>query len=118
MAGNNDFLDSVLRDVELADAPEVRKKAKTENKLTESDELEEKARERDEDLRDHFHWWFKRVFSAMSVVFIIIVGVLILHWILPEKWHWLDDNQLGNLKNIVLAVFASNAISAWMNKIR
>lgn len=62
MAGNNDFLDSVLRDVELADAPEVRKKAKTENKLTESDELEEKAKERDEDLRDHFHVWFKRVF--------------------------------------------------------
>lgn len=54
----------------------------------------------------------------MSVVFIIIVGVLILHWILPEKCHWLDDNQLGNLKNIVLAVFASNAISAWMSKIK
>lgn len=44
MAGNNEFLNRVFKEVELADAPEVRKKAKTENRLTESDELEEKAR--------------------------------------------------------------------------
>lgn len=117
MAGNNDFLDSVFNDIETVDVPRVRKSAKTENELTEKDELERKSSVRDEDLKDHAHVWFKKVFSAMSVVFIIIVGVLILHWILPEKCHWLDDNQLGNLKNIVLAVFASNAISAWMNKI-
>lgn len=120
MAGNNDFLDSVIKNnnVKPVDAPHEQKNARTESKLTEKDELEEKARERDEDLRDHFHEWFKTVLSVMCIVFMIIVGVLVLHWILPEKCHWLDEKQLDNLKNIALAVFASNAISAWMSKIR
>lgn len=118
MAGNNDFLDSVFNDIETVDAPRVRKSAKTENELTEKDELKEKSSVRDEDLKDHAHVWFKRVFSVMCIIFMIIVFVLVLHWILPDRYTWLDDRQLDNLKNIVLAVFASNAMSTWIGKIK
>lgn len=31
---------------------------------------------------------------------------------------FIDKKQPDNLKNITLAVFASNAISAWINKIK
>lgn len=37
---------------------------------------------------------------------------------IAHGWHWLTNSQIDNLKNILLAVFASSAINNWTQKIK
>lgn len=124
---NNDFLDSVLDNTKPAPTPKQGRDAKTENNLTRDALLEQS--ERNEILRaDDWQAWFfthlKPMFTVACVIFAVILIILVLHWVLPtdcSKFYvctWLTDAQLDNLKNIVLAVFASSAIGSWANKIK
>lgn len=118
--GDN-FLQEVLNDPRKAQEPIPQSNAKAENKLTNQERLEEAEQnehDRIEDWRAYFYKHFKILFSVLCGVFVLILSILLWHWLTPSCWHWLAATQLDNLKNIVLAVFASSAIGSWINKIK
>lgn len=73
---------------------------------------------RNEDWQNWFYRHFKYIFSGLCLIFGLILLILVWHWVAPINCQWLDATQLDNLKNILLAVFASNAVGQWMNKIK
>ena len=73
---------------------------------------------RNEDWQAFFYQHFKWFFRGLCVIFGIILIILLWHWIAPITWQWLTPHQLDNLKNILLAVFASNVVANWVSKIR
>lgn len=85
-------------------------------------QLENKAKanehQRSETWKSHFAWAFIGAFWFFWSCFIIMSGILIYHWITPIKLHWLTDIQLDHLKTIIIAVFASSAISNQQGKLK
>lgn len=87
-----------------------------------SRQLEQRAKanehQRSEKWKNHFNWAFIGAFWFLWGCFIIISGVLVYHWVTPEDCHWLSDARLDQLKTLVIAVFASSAISNQQSKLK
>lgn len=71
---------------------------------------------RDQNWKNHFSKAFICAFWILWFLFIIMCISLILHWILPEKFHWLTVDQLDKIKVIILSALASKAISNKIEK--
>lgn len=91
---------------------------------SESQELEQQLKNnatkndhtRDQKWKDHFAFAFICAFWILWFLFIAMCISLILHWILPEKCHWLTIDQLDKIKVIILAALASKAINSKIEK--
>ncbi len=118
MSKNSDHLDRLIANPESFS---VETPVDSGNGLSEEQYLEAFRRRehyRNHDWQEHFYKHFKWLFSALCIVFIVLIAILVAHWIIPESWQWLTNQQQDNLKNILLAVFASNAVGSWLNKIK
>lgn len=71
---------------------------------------------RDQNWKNHFSKAFICAFWVLWFLFIVMCISLILHWILPVKFHWLTVDQLDKIKVIILAALASKAISNKIEK--
>ncbi|MDQ9009052.1 hypothetical protein RFI36_04590 [Acinetobacter gerneri] len=76
----------------------------------------QKQHTRDENWKEHFAKAFVVAFWVLWFLFIVMCISLILHWILPSKFHWLSVEQLDKIKTIIIAALASKAISNKVEK--
>ncbi|HEN9508481.1 hypothetical protein [Acinetobacter baumannii] len=83
--------------------------------------LKEDAAKQDHDRnqkwKNHFNKAFIVAFWILWGCFIFMVLALILHWILPEKCHWLTPDQLDKIKTVIMAALVSKAVTTQQEKL-
>lgn len=71
---------------------------------------------RDQKWKNAFSYAFILAFWILWGLFVLMCISLILHWILPEKCHWLTTDQLSKIETIIIAALASKAITNKVEK--
>lgn len=57
--------------------------------------------------------------SILAVIILIILASMIIaaiHYLAPEEFHWLSDNQLETLKTFILSAAMTSVASSLINK--
>lgn len=98
-----------------------RQNAVAEQQSISEKDLDREARtsehQRSEAWKNHFAKAFIVAFWIFWAFFIAMSAVLIWHWLAPIQYQWLNDKQLDHLKTIIIAIFASNAITTQQRKL-
>lgn len=117
-------IDVLIEDNVVNDSSTVpdSKDAISEQQLFNDKNLEQIAKsnehKRTESWRNQFSWGFVIAFWILWFCFLSSILVLFAHWLLPEKCRWLNAEELSQIKTLIIAVLASQAIINQQNKLK
>ena len=76
----------------------------------------EKEHNREQTFKDHFENVSVLALYAASIAILFLAASLFLHMVLPMTCHWLSENQLHDIKNIVTGGVLAGAVAGHLKK--
>ena len=81
------------------------------------EQLIENERERQEALREAFHWSVILFIRAAAIAFLVLILVRASQLILPAAWCWLDDVQLGTIDKLLASGFVGGLVGTYAKQV-
>lgn len=66
--------------------------------------------------RDHVNAATIGLFWAVAVSLLVGISTFTWHMVAPESWHYLSNDQLGNLKTVLTTALFSSALTGYVNR--
>lgn len=62
-----------------------------------------KKHKRDEKTKDHMHYVFVALIWVAFLAFIAVFFIRVIHFVLPEAWQWLSDEQVQGIDKLIFS---------------
>ena len=62
-----------------------------------------KKHKRDEKTKDHLHYVFVALIWVAFLSFIAVFFIRVLHFVLPDSWQWLSEDQVQGIDKLIFS---------------
>ncbi len=75
-----------------------------------------KKHKRDETTKDHLHYVFVALIWVAFLAFIAVFFIRVIHFVLPEGWQWLSDEQVQGIDKLIFSGAIGGFIGRYFKK--